>query len=673
VNENVDIAETGLNVTSDFAFYMKVFGQVLGGEDLPNLASRPIPSAFTDSDLDTVPDAVDLFPLDFNNDGILDDLTNHDVDNDGVMEYPGGADYWINTTIPANFPSPYAGRIVSRYVGPISYNLPAGVDTAFAYIDSDNSTATGLYAEMDGNVYGIDYAIVAVGRGGILENASLFRYRANAMIPFVWAAHANAATDYGRIEMAVNSSILGLVPGFRVLAMTTDWMRSTDYVAPVLSRGGYYGIRSINGDNVVINEVKPRKPNAWIELANPTNNSISLNGWKLQVFKGNKYVTIYSFTTEIIGGWLSGTEYLSVTITSNDFPNSNGQLVLRDNNNLIVDGVSYSGAGSSESHARFKGVNDGKPVDTDGTGDWYTSTIPTRDAPNDRTRPIIKVVKTRNVLFAEPGDFVQYTIYYNNTGDGLARRVWINDTLPAGVTYWSSSASPSSSNGQTYRWFFTNVPPGAQRSFTITVKVDGYVTNGAVQVNTVFLNYTDQLLRKMEESRSWGNFTIRRPVIQVAKTASPSVAAPGSIITYTIYFNNTGSISAWRVWINDTLSSDVTFITSSVPPSSSNGQIYRWIFSNVGVGAHSFTITVRINANPSSPIIVNWVFLNYTSANGYQLEQSSASATVLIPEFQEIAVPLVIPLLLAIGHRYRSKRGKKREAVADSVPPTNGR
>ena len=671
VNENVDIAEVGLNVTSDFSFYMKVHGRMLGGEDLPNLAERPVQSTFIDTDRDTVPDTQDQFPVDFNNDGVPDDATNHDVDGDNIRDYPYGTDFWLNTTIPSFFATPYAGKIVSVYIGPLSYNVPTGVDTAFAYIDADNSSATGLYTETDGEVYGVDYALVASGRGGQLGNASLYRYRPNSDLPFVWMRSVSAAVDPSRLEIGLNASVLGLVPRFRVLAFTTDWMRDSDYVAPVLTRGGRAGIRSTAGDNVVINEIQPRK-NAWVELANPTNNFILLNGWRLQQFKGNKYITIWTFTSEIMGPWLSGNEYLVADLGSNVLPTGQATIVLRNPSGVIVDETTYLGIGVGQTWSRFKAATDGKPVDTDQTNDWYNSNNPTRVAPNDRTRPIMKVVKTVNVLTAGPGDFIQYTIYYNNTGDGQAKRVWINDTLPSGVSFYSSSVPPSSSSGTTYRWTFANVQQGAQRSLTVTVLVNAGAQDSTSQVNTAFLNYTDQLDRKMESSVSWANFTCRRPVIKVEKTANPRIALPGDIITYTIYFNNTGSANALRVWINDTLPNDVTYLGASVPPSSWSGQTYRWVFTSVGPGPHSFTITVRINNPASTSVLVNWVFLNYTSAAGYKLESSSASAIVLIPEFQELAVPLMIPILVVIGgHMYRRKR--KSEAVADSVPPTSGR
>jgi hypothetical protein len=93
----------------------------------------------------------------------------------------------------------------------------------------------------------------------------------------------------------------------------------------------------------------------------------------------------------------------------------------------------------------------------------------------------------------------------------------------------------------------------------------------------------------------------------------------------------------------------------------------------VGPGAHSFTITVRIKNPAQNSILVNWVFLNYTSQSGYKLAESKASATVIIPEFQDVIIPIAIPMFIFAGQRFLSRKRKKSEAVADSVPATNGR
>ena len=373
-------------------------------------------------------------------------------------------------------------------------------------------------------------------------------------------------------------------------------------------------------------------------------------------------MTIYTFPAgSSIGGWLSGSEYLVVDL-GNDLPNGGASLRLQDAAGTVVDLTTYPNVANGRTWSRFKDPLTGKPMDSDiDAADFYTSLLPSKSGPNDRHRPAIVAEKTANRATAAPGDQITYTVYYNNTNTGRANHVWINDTLPAQVTFVSSSVPPGSFSGQVYRWHFTNVAPNSLNSLTITVRVNDGTGSGVVLVNRVDLAYKDQLNRNMGTSSAWRNVTTLRPVITVAKIGDKKTALPGDRIVYTIYYNNTGSASAQHVWINDTLPSGVTYVSSSVPPTSFSGQVYRWHFTNVAVGAHSFTITVQVNANPGTSLLVNWVFLNYTTQSGYKLEESRASWTTSIPEFSDIALVAVVPIVFLGIRRLRRNKSEKSE------------
>ncbi|TLZ65678.1 MAG: hypothetical protein E6K16_02595, partial [Methanobacteriota archaeon] len=103
-------------------FFTQVAGRAMAGtwvsksNDIAPVTSASPP----DQDRDGVPDFVDPMPHDFNNDGMPDSESRGDYDGDGVLDYGqvGGTDLWLNTTLPASFPAPYAGRSVSVYIGP---------------------------------------------------------------------------------------------------------------------------------------------------------------------------------------------------------------------------------------------------------------------------------------------------------------------------------------------------------------------------------------------------------------------------------------------------------------------------------------------------------------------------------------------------------------------------
>src|SRR3989454_767802 len=571
---NVDLVATAVDVGTNFTGYVRVDGRLLGGQDLPTTRTRTYPVP-VDTDLDTVPDAVEnqLGPnltRDFNNDNITDDRTGGDVDGDGIVDYPAGPDCWLNTTIPAWYPAPYAGRIVTRYI------CPSGV---------------------------------------------------------------------------------GLAAGYQVVYFASDWRLGYDVALPD-SAVARFPIGAQAATNAVINEVSPQPNPEWVELANPTTIPISLNGWNLALVRGNQINVIFTFTTQTLGAWGSGLEYLSTALPTNSLPNGNAQLLLRQGT-IVVDQTAYSpSVGSGQTWARFKDPITGKPMDTNSDpADFYISLSPSPSRANDRHRPTITVVKTESRTVAAPGQMITYTLYYNNTDTGMAKTTWINDTLPSGVVYSSSSVPYSYIIGPTYGWRVANVMPGAH-SFTVTVQVTATTTDGQVLRNTVTLDYTDQLSRPLPRSRGWANATVSRPTITVVKIASPSNAKAGDLVTFTIYYNNTGSVAAGTVTIKDSLPTGFDYIGATPAPTSNNGRTFYWNFTNVAPGPHSLTMTARVNASFSGTQLVNWAFLNYTTVGGYPLIGSTSSVTVAIPELSDMMFVAVVPVII-LGLKVRAKRRSK--------------
>jgi uncharacterized repeat protein (TIGR01451 family) len=91
---------------------------------------------------------------------------------------------------------------------------------------------------------------------------------------------------------------------------------------------------------------------------------------------------------------------------------------------------------------------------------------------------------------------VNFTIYYNNTGDGIALYATISDALPAGLTFVTSGAE---SNRAGSVWSFSSVPGGAH-GLTITARVDAGVANNTVLTNMVTLSYADERGKTMPAS-----------------------------------------------------------------------------------------------------------------------------------------------------------------------------
>src|SRR2546427_11255806 len=71
-------------------------------------------------------------------------------------------------------------------------------------------------------------------------------------------------------------------------------------------------------------------------------------------------------------------------------------------------------------------------------------------------------------------DLVTLTVFFNNTGDQVSPKVWLNATLPAGLSYVADTAGAIPSATPFPAYTFNNVAHGVH-TFTIT-------TRGAVGV-----------------------------------------------------------------------------------------------------------------------------------------------------------------------------------------------
>ena len=109
------------------------------------------------------------------------------------------------------------------------------------------------------------------------------------------------------------------------------------------------------------------------------------------------------------------------------------------------------------------------------------------------------------------------------------------------------------------------------------------------------------------------------------------------------------------VTIKDSLPQGFDYVGASPVPTWTNGRTFYWNFTNVAPGAHSLTMSARVNATFSGTQLVNWAFLNYTTVGGYPLVGSTSSVTVAIPELSDMLFVVAVPLVI-LGLKARAKR-----------------
>ncbi len=102
----------------------------------------------------------------------------------------------------------------------------------------------------------------------------------------------------------------------------------------------------------------------------------------------------------------------------------------------------------------------------------------------------LSVAMTASPGMALPKDTITFTVYLNNTGTQAARTAWLNDTLPAGLTYLSDTAASISAVTGFPNYTFPSLGNGAH-PFAITARVNVDVLPGTTLTNRATLAYTN--------------------------------------------------------------------------------------------------------------------------------------------------------------------------------------
>jgi KaiC/GvpD/RAD55 family RecA-like ATPase len=223
------------------SFYARVDGKIMKGISAPvQLPGRQQAPPALDSDRDSVPDSVeaainDILPFDFDNDNVSDSMTNHDVDGDGVQDWPWGQDRWLNTTIPDWYGPPYAGRVVSDYIGPMAIPPPDfGEDKLRVFVDTDGVPNSGYWVK---GIYA-DRMVDITGKNGRAISQEQWRFTGATPFTWQWAEVGQTSLAMGGSELEAQIDIAGLPPTANVTVVfdLRDWRGNYDDTSPARTR-----------------------------------------------------------------------------------------------------------------------------------------------------------------------------------------------------------------------------------------------------------------------------------------------------------------------------------------------------------------------------------------------------------------------------------------------------
>ena len=204
------------------------------------------------------------------------------------------------------------------------------------------------------------------------------------------------------------------------------------------------------------------------------------------------------------------------------------------------------------------------------------------------------IIKDADAL-AVAGSTFNATLTIRNQGPAPATSVQVEDVMPAGVTFVSSSPAPSSTTGATYRWNLGTLGDLEARTINLTLRAAAGLDGGTAIVNGATVTGTSD--RDPNNNRDDSTTIIRRQAdLSIIKDAPARVTA-GNQIVYTLNYANNGPSVARAAVVTDALPAGVTVVSASPAPASQSGNTLTWNVGNLTVG-QSGTITVTVATEP---------------------------------------------------------------------------
>jgi uncharacterized repeat protein (TIGR01451 family) len=178
----------------------------------------------------------------------------------------------------------------------------------------------------------------------------------------------------------------------------------------------------------------------------------------------------------------------------------------------------------------------------------------------------LAVTKAVNNPTPGVGDTIIYTITLTNGGSNQATNVELEDILPAGVTYVSST--PSQGSFAAGLWLAGTITGSGSASLDITATVDVNPT-GTIITNTADITYLDQIdTNDTNDSDSVDITLVTPPDVTLVKMAqnigSTGYDIPGEIVRYTLIVNNFDSraIDSNTIILTDPIPANTVLVVS---------------------------------------------------------------------------------------------------------------
>ncbi|RJQ21346.1 DUF11 domain-containing protein, partial [Candidatus Woesearchaeota archaeon] len=239
--------------------------------------------------------------------------------------------------------------------------------------------------------------------------------------------------------------------------------------------------------------------------------------------------------------------------------------------------------------------------------------------------PAISAFKTGSPDPVPKGTQLGYQVIINNSGNGTAYNITVEESYPSGVLFDASEPAPVLGNNT---FSIGDLLPNSTFLLNITVNVSSAIVNGTVLNNSFNVTFANATGGNTTLGNSTLTTVLGAPVILNIKSDSPDPVVKGQQLNYTIFINNTGDDTAFNVTLSEFYPAGVVFDGSTPLPSVGNG---TFLLGNLSPN-ESVTVNITVNVSvfvPNGTVLTNAVNASFVNSSGVNGSVVDSEATVV--------------------------------------------
>jgi len=249
------------------------------------------------------------------------------------------------------------------------------------------------------------------------------------------------------------------------------------------------------------------------------------------------------------------------------------------------------------------------------------------------------------------GQQLVYLFSVNNAGPSVADDVVVVDTLPAGVTFVSSTGGCVQGPIGTLTCSLGDIAAGASRNFGITVMVDGGVPPGTVLLNVATVDAATDDPDPSDNTDDAAVIVTAEADLSVDKTASSASVVAGQTVTFTIQVTNNGPSNVGSVTVVDTLPAGLTYVSSTAACVQAPAGTLTCTLGALAAGASSsFQVVAMVGAGvPAGTQLTNVVVVDSPGIDDPDPSDDDDSTTVTVVAAADLAIDKRAPGAVVAG------------------------